>query len=136
MAKVKNRDRRKLSKQRKQNQTKQKKRESGQFIKEFKGYMQISFKVETDDETIRKNVIRCDDWLKNAYQIFKKPRRYLIGVTLLKHDKEYMPAEMIWETETEIARENIVDLASAMADEMSAGHDDIDFDNSYTRIYA
>ncbi|MFT0771252.1 hypothetical protein [Psychrobacter aquimaris] len=136
MPKLKNRDKRKAAKVKKRNQAKQKKREAGEFIKEFTGYMQLSFKEETDDETIRKNVIRCGDWLKNSYQIFKNPRRYLVGVKLFKFDKSITPAEFEWATETEIAKENIVDLAARMADEMANGHDDVDFDNSFIRIYA
>ncbi|KRU23263.1 hypothetical protein [Psychrobacter piscatorii] len=136
MPKLKNRDKRKAAKVKKRNQAKQQKREAGEFIKEFTGYMQLSFKEETDDETIRKNVIRCGDWLKNSYQIFKNPRRYLVGVKLFKFDKSIEPAELEWATETEIAKENIVDLAAQMADKMSKGHDDVDFDNSYIRIYA
>lgn len=136
MAKPKNRDRRKKQTQRKRNQAVQQKREAGDFVKEFKGYMQISFKRETDEKTIRENVIRCDDWLKSSYQIFKNPRRYLVGVKLFKFDKSIKPAELEWATETEIAKENIVDLAARMADEMANGHDDVDFDNSFIRIYA
>jgi hypothetical protein len=136
MAKPKNRNKRKAVKQRKANQARQQKRDNGEFVKSFDGYMQLSFKRETDDETIRKNVIRRDDWLKNSYQIFKNPRRYLVGVTLFKFDKSIEPAELEWATETEIAKENIVDLAASMADEMADGHDDVDFDNSFIRIYA
>ena len=136
MAKPKNRNKRKAVKQRKANQAVQQKRDDGKFVKSFTGYMQLTFKRETDDETIRKNVIRCDDWLKNSYQIFKNPRRYLVGVTLFKFDKDFKPAELEWATKTEIAKENIVDLAASMADEMADGHDDVDFDNSYIRIYA
>ncbi len=136
MAKIKNRDKRKKQQQRKSNLAKQQKIDAGEFVKSFTGYIQISFKRETDDETLRKNVIRRDDWFKNSYQIFKNPRRYLVGVTLFKFDKEYLPAELTWATETEIAKESIVDLAAKMADEMAEGHDDVDFDNSYIRIYA
>lgn len=136
MAKTKNRDKRKKQAQRKANQERQQKVDAGEFVKSFSGYMQLSFKRETDDETIRKNVIRCDDWLKNSYQIFKNPRRYLVGVKLFKFDKSIEPAELEWSTETEIAKENIVDLAAKMADEMAEGHDDVDFDNSFIRIYA
>ncbi|MGP5518051.1 hypothetical protein ACTXNA_07385 [Psychrobacter celer] len=136
MPKPKNRDKRKKLAQRKRNQAVQQKRNDGAFVKSFTGYMQLTFKRETDDETIRKNVIRCDDWLKNSYQIFKNPRRYLVGVKLFKFDKSIEPAELEWATETEIAKENIVDLAAQMADKMSKGHDDVDFDNSYIRIYA
>lgn len=136
MAKIKNRDRRKKQTQRKRNQERQKNIDAGEFIKSFTGYMQISFKNETDEKTIRENVIRCDDWLKNSYQIFKHPRRYLVGVKLFKFDKSIKPAELEWATETEIAKENIVDLAARMADEMANGHDDVDFDNSFIRIYA
>jgi|TARA_R110002020_G_scaffold474563_1_gene706284 hypothetical protein len=136
MPKPKNRDKRKKLAQRKRNQAVQQKRDDGAFVKSFTGYMQLTFKRETDDETIRKNVIRCDDWLKNSYQIFKNPRRYLVGVKLFKFDKSIEPAELEWATETEIAKENIVDLAAQMADKMSKGHDDVDFDNSYIRIYA
>lgn len=136
MAKPKNRDKRKKQTQRKRNQAVQQKREAGDFVKEFKGYMQISFKRETDEKTIRENVIRCDDWLKSSYQIFKNPRRYLVGVKLFKFDKSIKPAELEWATETKIAKENIVDLAARMADEMANGHDDVDFDNSFIRIYA
>lgn len=136
MAKPKNRDKRKAAKVKKQNQERQQKIDTGEFVKSFEGYMQLTFKRETDDETIRKNVIRCDDWLKNSYQIFKNPRRYLVGIKLFKFDKSIEPAELEWATETEIAKENIVDLAAQMADKMSKGHDDVDFDNSYIRIYA
>ena len=136
MAKPKNRDRRKKQTQRKRNQERQQNIDAGEFIKSFTGYMQISFKNETDEKTIRENVIRCDDWLKNSYQIFKNPRRYLVGVKLFKFDKSIKPAELEWATETEIAKENIVDLAARMADEMANGHDDVDFDNSFIRIYA
>ncbi len=136
MPKPKNRDKRKKLAQCKRNQAVQQKRNDGEFVKSFTGYMQLTFKRETDDETIRKNVIRCDDWLKNSYQIFKNPRRYLVGVKLFKFDKSIEPAELEWATETEIAKENIVDLAAQMADKMSKGHDDVDFDNSYIRIYA
>lgn len=136
MPKLKNRDKRKKLAQRKRNQAVQQKCDDGEFVKSFTGYMQLTFKRETDDETIRKNVIRCDDWLKNSYQIFKNPRRYLVGVKLFKFDKNIEPAELEWATETEIAKENIVDLAAQMADKMSKGHDDVDFDNSYIRIYA
>ncbi len=136
MPKPKNRDKRKKLAQRKRNQAVQQKRDDCKFVKSFTGYMQLTFKRETDDETIRKNVIRCDDWLKNSYQIFKNPRRYLVGVKLFKFDKSIEPAELEWATETEIAKENIVDLAAQMADKMSKGHDDVDFDNSYIRIYA
>ncbi|WP_299329699.1 hypothetical protein [uncultured Psychrobacter sp.] len=136
MAKPKNRNKRKAVKKRKCNQAKEQRRNNGEFVKSFSGYMQLTFKRETDDETIRKNVIRCDDWLKNSYQIFKNPRRYLVGVKLFKFDKSIDPAELEWATETEIAKENIVDLAARMADEMADGHDDVDFDNSYIRIYA
>lgn len=136
MPKPKNRDKRKKLAQRKRNQAVQQKRDDGKFVKSFTGYMQLTFKRETDDETIRKNVIRCDDWLKNSYQIFKNPRRYLVGVKLFKFDTSIEPAELEWATETEIAKENIVDLAAQMADKMSKGHDDVDFDNSYIRIYA
>lgn len=136
MAKAKNRDKRKKAQAKKVNQASQNKRDAGEFVKSFEGYMQLTFKRETDDETIRKNVIRCDDWLKNSYQIFKNPRRYLVGVKLFKFDKSIKPAELEWATETEIAKENIVDLAARMADEMAEGHDDVDLDNSYIRIYA
>ena len=136
MPKLKNREKRKAAKVKKRNQAKQQKHDDGKFVKSFTGYMQLTFKRETDDETIRKNVIRCDDWLKNSYQIFKNPRRYLVGVKLFKFDKNIEPAELEWATETEIAKENIVDLAAQMADKMSKGHDDVDFDNSYIRIYA
>ena len=136
MAKIKNRDRRKKQAQRKRNQERQQNIDAGEFIKSFTGYMQISFKNETDEKTIRENVIRCDDWLKNSYQIFKHPRRYLVGAKLFKFDKSVEPAELEWATETEIAKENIVDLAARMADEMANGHDDVDFDNSFIRIYA
>ncbi len=136
MSKIKNRNRRKKKTQRKSNQARQQKIDDGEFVKSFTGYMQLSFKRETDEKTIRENVIRCDDWLKNSYQIFKNPRRYLVGVKLFKFDKSIKPAELEWATETEIAKENIVDLASRMADEMANGHDDVDFDNSFIRIYA
>lgn len=136
MAKIKNRDKRKKQTQRKSNQARQQKIDDGEFVKSFTGYMQLSFKRETDEKTIRENVIRCDDWLKNSYQIFKNPRRYLVGVKLFKFDKSIKPAELEWATKTAIAKENIVDLAARMADEMANGHDDVDFDNSFIRIYA
>ena len=136
MAKTKNRDRRKKQTQRKRNQAVQQKRDAGDFIKEFKGYMQLSFKEETDDETIRKNVIRCDDWLKNSYQIFKHDRHYLVEVLLRKFDKDFEPAELSWATESKIHRTDIVELARQMAEELAEGHDDVDFDNSYIRISA
>ena len=131
-----NRFKRKKAQQKKVNQVRQQKVDAGEFVKSFTGYMQLSFKRETDEKTIRENVIRCDDWLKNSYQIFKNPRRYLIGVKLFKFDKSIEPAELEWATETEIAKENIVDLAAQMADKITKGHDDVDFDNSYIRIYA
>jgi len=136
MAKLKNRDKRKKATQRNQNQAKQKRRDAGDFVKEFTGYMQLSFKEETDDETIRRNVIRCDDWLKNSYQIFKKNRFYLVEVLLRKFDESLEPAELGWETESKIYREDIVELARQMAEEMAEGHDGVDYDHSYIRISA
>ncbi len=136
MAKLKNRNKRKAVKVKKQNQAVQQKREAGDFVKEFKGYMQLSFKEETDDETIRKNVIRCDDWLKNSYQIFKHDRHYLVEVLLRKFDEGFEPAELSWVTESKIHRTDIVELARQMAEELAEGHDDVDYDNSHIRISA
>ena len=136
MAKLKNRNKRKAVKVKKQNQAVRQKREAGDFVKEFKGYMQLSFKEETDDETIRKNVIRCDDWLKNSYQIFKHDRHYLVEVLLRKFDEGFEPAELSWVTESKIHRTDIVELARQMAEELAEGHDDVDYDNSHIRISA
>lgn len=136
MAKLKNRDKRKKVKVKKQNQTKQKRREAGDFIKEFTGYMQLSFKEETDDETIRRNVVRCEDWLKDSYQIFKKDRFYLVEVLLRKFDKSFEPAELAWATRDKLWRTDLVEVARQMAEEMAEDHDDVDFDNSYIRIFA
>ena len=136
MAKIKNRDKRKAAKVKKRNQAKQQKREAGEFVKEFTGYMQLSFKEETDDETIRKNVIRCGDWLKNSYQIFKYDRYYLVEVLLRKLDETVKPAELGWATKDKLFREDIVEVARQMAEELAEGEDDVDFDNSYIRISA
>lgn len=136
MAKAKNRASRKKAAVKKANQVKQQKREAGEFVKEFTGYMQLSFKEETDDETIRKNVIRCGDWLKNSYQIFKHDRYYLVEVLLRKFDKDTAPAELGWATKDKLFREDIVEIARQMAEELAEGEDDVDFDNSFIRIYA
>lgn len=136
MAKLKNRDKRKKLAQKKLNQRRQQHMDAGKFVASFNGYMQLNLKHETDDETIRKSVIRRGDWLTKSYQIFKNPRRYLVAVKLFKLDKNIEPAELEWATDTEIAKENIVDLAARMADEMAAGHDDVDFNNSFIRIFA
>ena len=136
MAKLKNRAARKKQTERKRNQEKQQKREAGEFIKEFSGYMQLNLKHETDDETIRKSVIRCDDWLKRSFQIFKHERKYYVEITMFKHDESFDPAVMGVETVDKIHREDIVTVAGGIADELSVGHEDIDFDKSYIRIYA
>lgn len=136
MAKTKNRDKRKKAAIKKANQTRQQKIDDGEFTPVFSGYMQLNLKHETDDETIRKNVIRCGDWLKNSYQIFKHERKYYVEITMFKRDSEYLPAVMGVETTHKIAKEDVVTVAGAIADELSAGHTDIDFDRSYVRIYA
>ncbi len=136
MPKLKNRDKRKAAKVKKRNQAKQQKREAGEFVKEFTGYMQLSFKEETDDETIRKNVILCGDWLKNSYQIFKHDRYYLVEVLLRKFDETLKPAELGWATKDKLFREDIVEVARQMAEELAEGENDVDFDSSYIRISA
>ncbi|MGA6101784.1 hypothetical protein ACPESL_06325 [Psychrobacter pocilloporae] len=136
MAKAKNRDKRKKAAIKKANQSRQQKIDDGEFTPVFSGYMQLNLKHETDDETIRKNVIRRRDWLTNSYQIFKHERKYYVEITMFKRDSEYLPAVMGVETTHKIAKEDVVTVAGAIADELSAGHTDIDFDRSYVRIYA
>ena len=136
MAKLKNRTKRKAVKTKQQNQASQQKREAGKFMPVFSGYMQLNLKHETDDETIRKNVIRRGDWLTSSYQIFKHDRQYYVEVTLFKHDSDYLPAVMGVETTHKIHRHDVVTVAGALADELADGHTDIDFDKSYVRIYA
>ncbi len=136
MAKIKSRDKRKKQQQRKSNQATEQKRKQGKFVKSFDGYMQLTLKRETDDKTIRKNVIRCDDWLKRSFQIFKHDRQYYVELTMFKYDESFEPAVMGVETTHKIHREDIATVAGAIADELSAGHEDINFDKSYIRIYA
>lgn len=136
MAKLKNRTKRKAVKAKQQNQAKQQRRDDGDFIKEFDGYMQISFKEETSDAAIKAGVIRRDDWLTSAYQIFKHHRYYLVEVVMKKFDPSFDDAELAWVTKDKLYRSDIVEIARQMAEEMSEGHDDIDYDNSYIRIFA
>lgn len=138
MAKIKNRTKRKAVKTKQINQARQQRRDDGDFIKEFDGYMQISFKEETSDAAIKAGVIRCDDWLKSAYQIFKHPRYYLVEVLMKKFDPSFKPAELAWVTKDKLHRSDIVEVARQMSEEMSEGHDPegIDYDNSYIRIFA
>lgn len=136
MAKTKNRDKRKRQVQRQRNQRRQQKINDGKFVPVFNGYMQLNLKHETDDETIRSSVIRRDDWLKKSYQIFKHDRKYYVEITMFKRDSEYLPAVMGVETTHKIQKEDVVTVAGGIADELSAGHTDIDFDKSFVRIFA
>lgn len=138
MAKLKNRDKRKKIAARQRNQDRQKRRDAGEFIKEFSGYTQISLKEETDDAAIKAGVIKIGDWLTNGYQIFKHERYFLIDVLMTKSDPSFTPAEMAWVTKDKLYRTDIVEVARKMAEEMTAGHNPktIDFDNSYIRIFA
>lgn len=136
MAKVKNRDKRKKQVQRQRNQRRQQYIDTGKFVPVFSGYMQLNLKHETDDEAIRRGVKRSGDWFTKSYQIFKHERKYYVEITMFKRDSEYLPAVMGVETTHKIAKEDVVTVAGAIADELSAGHTDIDFDKSFVRIYA
>ncbi|MDN5565905.1 MAG: hypothetical protein L0G25_03805 [Psychrobacter sp.] len=134
MAKLKNRTKRKAVNQKQSNQASQHERDAGEFVKLFSGFMQVSLKEETDDETIIKNVKRCADWLKNNYQIFKHDCRFYVEVILFKTDPAIKPAIMGMETDV-IEREYVSGMADVIIDELKKEHDDINFDKSYTRIY-
>ena len=133
-----NRTKRKKIATRQRNQVKQKRRDAGEFIKEFDGYTQISLKEEADDAAIKAGVIRVGDWLKSGYQIFKHERYFLVEVLMTKFDKDFKPAVMQWVTKDKIYRTDIVEVARQMSEEMTDGHEPetIDFDNSYIRIFA
>jgi len=135
MAKIKARDKRKKAAAKKQNQAREQRRQDGEFVKSFSGYMQISLKEETSDEAIIKGVKRCGDWLKSSRSIFKHPRRYLLSILMNKNDKSITPAEMEVVTPI-IPKEYIVDVARDMAEELTAGESDIDYETSYIRIFA
>lgn len=134
MAKLKNRSKRKKVAVKASNVARQVKADNNEFVKQFTGYMQVSLKHETDDETIRRNVIKCGQW-QRAYRIFKHDRRFLVEVTLFKLDPTIKPAIMSMATEV-IEREYVAGVADTIIDELKAGHDDINFDKSYARIYA
>lgn len=135
MAKVKARDKRKKAAIKKQNQAREQRRQNGEFVKSFSGYMQISLREETTDEAILAGVKRCGDWLKSSRSIFKHQRRYLLSVLISKNDKSITPAEMEVVTPI-IPKEYIVDVARDMAEELTSGESDIDYNNSYIRIFA
>lgn len=136
MAKPKNRTKRKAVKVKRSNQAVDTKRKQGDFVKSFTGYMQLSLKNEDDEKVIRKNVIRKDDWRTKTYQAFKRVRRYCIEVTLFKIDESIEPAITSVIPDEKISREDIPTVADIYAQEMSAGHDDINYDKSYIRIFA
>lgn len=136
MAKVKNRDKRKKARIKKSNQEKQAKYEAGDFVHEFKGYTQISFKKETDDDAIKAGVIKVGDWRDKGFQIFKHDRYFLVKVYIVKFDRSIKPAELEWVTKDKLYRTDIVEVARQMAEEMTEGHDGIDYDNSWIRISA
>ncbi len=134
MAKTKNRCKRKKAKIAASNKILQEKFENDDFVRQFTGYMQVSLKNETDDETIRRNVIRRGQWQK-AYRIFKHDRKFYVEVTLFKTNPAIKPAIMGMETDV-IEREYIAGVADLIINELKEGHDDINYDLSYARIYA